>query len=379
MSTRHEAEAAMIAATQEEEGMSAQSSKKGKGGFVWGEKKARKTRWAKKGPAGLFVTLLALAAAGLVFQAVATRSDQSSESHYQGRMVSVGDHRLHIDCMGAGSPTVVLESGWSFTSIEWSAHVQPEVAKHTRVCAYDRAGLAYSEAGPAPRDANEVADELHTLLHKANVKGPYVLVGHSLGGLYTRVYADRYPKEVAGMVLVQSMHPDQFQRLGTESALRTNRLTGIVGPPLARLGVVRLLSMLPPNPNLPASLRKQAGSLYYQMPHLVAELEEVGAMPEALDQARETGSPGDKPLAVVSASDYGVEALTDSKAAAARYDRESHALQKDLTHLSPDSTQRVVQGSTDDTLVLDRHYAEQTNQEITRVVEAVRQDRPLSR
>jgi pimeloyl-ACP methyl ester carboxylesterase len=336
-------------------------------------------RWTKRTLLWSILTVVALCVLGILYQTVATAVDRGSESPSSGRMVNVVGHRLHINCVGKGSPTVVLESGWSFTSVEWSAYVQPEIARRTRVCAYDRAGLAYSEIGSTPRDAVHVAGELHALLHKASVKGPYVLVGHSLGGLYSRVYADRYPEEVAGMVLVQSMHPDQFERLGTQSSLKMNRLTGIIGPPLARLGVVRLLGMFPPSQDLPEPLRRRAGSLYYQTPHLVAELEEVGAMPEAMDQARETANLGGKPLTVVSASNYGAKALTDSRAAAARYDRESRALQEDLTHLSSDSTMRVVEGATDDSLVLSRNDAHQTSEEIVRVVKTVRTGGPLQR
>jgi pimeloyl-ACP methyl ester carboxylesterase len=115
---------------------------------------------------------------------------------------------------------------------------------------------------PKPQERHaQVTGELHTLLHKAGIEGPYVLVGYSLGGLYSRVYADRYPEDVAGMVPVQTMHPDQFERLGIESALRTNRLTGIIGPPLSRAGVLRLLGLFPPSLDLPQPLRKQANPL----------------------------------------------------------------------------------------------------------------------
>ncbi|HZI74994.1 MAG TPA: alpha/beta hydrolase, partial [Gemmatimonadales bacterium] len=120
-----------------------------------------------------------------------------------GQLVDVGGYRLHINCTGTGSPTVVIESGWGDMSAAWG-WVQPEVAKTTRVCTYDRAGMGWSEASPEPRVAREYAKELHTLLANAHETGPYVLVGHSMGGFTVLVYAHDYPADVSGLVLVDS-------------------------------------------------------------------------------------------------------------------------------------------------------------------------------
>jgi pimeloyl-ACP methyl ester carboxylesterase len=114
--------------------------------------------------------------------------------------VDLGSRRLHLICQGSGSPAVILENGSSGFSIDW-ALVQPEVAKFTHVCAYDRAGYAWSEAGPARGAVEPTIDDLHLLLRKAGIRPPYVLVGASLGGIYTRAYQRRYPEEVVGMVL----------------------------------------------------------------------------------------------------------------------------------------------------------------------------------
>jgi hypothetical protein len=121
------------------------------------------------------ITLLALAVIGATYQAIATQIDQRSiSSPAAGQMVSVGNHQLHLNCVGKGSPTVILEAGWAFTSLEWSTYVQPDVAKQTGVCSYDRAGLAWSELGPGSKDATQVTGELHALLDKARIYGPYV-------------------------------------------------------------------------------------------------------------------------------------------------------------------------------------------------------------
>jgi pimeloyl-ACP methyl ester carboxylesterase len=139
-----------------------------------------------------------------------------------GKLVDVGGWRLHLNCTGkieGNAPPVVLEAGSGDFSVDWGL-AQPEVARFARVCSYDRAGSGWSELGPRPRTWRQVAYELHTALHKAGEKGPYVLVGQSIGGLLIRVYANQYPKEVAGMVLVDSTHEDtelmmngKFQRM----------------------------------------------------------------------------------------------------------------------------------------------------------------------
>lgn len=118
-----------------------------------------------------------------------------------GQLVDIGSRRLHLHCMGSGSPAVIMENGQSSFSIDW-ALVQPEVAKLTRVCTYDRAGYAWSERGPATGSVEQTTDDLHLLLRTAGVRPPYVLVGHSIGGLYVQGYQRRYPREVAGLVLI---------------------------------------------------------------------------------------------------------------------------------------------------------------------------------
>lgn len=126
-----------------------------------------------------------------------------------GRLVDLGGFRVHIQCVGRGGPSVVFIHGLGDFSFDWTL-VQPAIAKHTEACAYDRPGQAWSEPGPPPRGIASSADELHLLLHRANIKGPYILVGHSLGGLIARMYAHKYKKEVAGIVLVDSAHEDEY-------------------------------------------------------------------------------------------------------------------------------------------------------------------------
>jgi pimeloyl-ACP methyl ester carboxylesterase len=161
------------------------------------------------------VLLLALCAVvSAQFAAAQGAGSSAAVPPTPGELVDVGGRRLRINCSGvsvAGVPTVVLESGFGNSSSVWG-RVQPEVAKFARVCSYDRAGLGGSEPVQTQRTVVALTEDLHALLSKAKVPGPYVLVGHSLGGILARLYASYYPAEVAGMVLVDSAHEDEPDR-----------------------------------------------------------------------------------------------------------------------------------------------------------------------
>ena len=128
-----------------------------------------------------------------------------------GLRIWIGRHHLHIYCIGDGAPTVVLDAGLGGTSLDW-AKVQPEVAKFTRVCSYDRAGYGWSDEGPKPRTADVIAAELERLLGYSEITGPYILVGHSFGALGVRLFASRFPQKIAGLVLIDATHEAQFER-----------------------------------------------------------------------------------------------------------------------------------------------------------------------
>ena len=130
----------------------------------------------------------------------------------EAKLIDVGGHQLWIECRGSGSPTVILEGGLGVYSGTWFA-VMPVVARVTRVCRFDRAGLGQSERGPLPRTSKQMVAELHTVLTKGGIQRPYVLVGHSLAGLNIHLYASTYPKDVAGLVFVDAIHPDLDVRI----------------------------------------------------------------------------------------------------------------------------------------------------------------------
>src|ERR671938_286918 len=161
-------------------------------------------RWVLRGIgrtlAALFGLLVVLGLIGASYEAIAAAGD-ARRYPAPGQLVDVGGFRLHIQCVGTGSPTVVLDAGLSGSSLDWSL-IQPELGRTTRVCAYDRAGMGWSDAGPQPRTPRQIADELHTLLTKAGIAGPYVLVGHSLAGQNVRLSAMKPTEEVAGPVMV---------------------------------------------------------------------------------------------------------------------------------------------------------------------------------
>jgi pimeloyl-ACP methyl ester carboxylesterase len=318
-------------------------------------------RWTGKALLWLVVALSLLAVVGVIYQAIATELDERAYPP-PGKLVDVGSHSLHINCIGQDSPTVILEAANLGMSAHW-VRVQQQLAQTARVCAYDRAGLGWSEPGPEPRAARQISSELHTLLKDADTEGPYVLVGHSYGGLYARMYAARYPKEVAGVVLVDSSHPEQFTRSPEGRAMyeQTRRLGALI-PFLTRIGVIRLTNYFPAHPDLPPQQRAQIEAFNSSTQHVATTVEEFRATPETNAQVRTTGSLGDKPLAVITADEQSSSWLE---------------MQNELAALSSNSIHRVVEGATHESLLYDKHDSQVTSAVILEVVEAVRNDQPL--
>jgi pimeloyl-ACP methyl ester carboxylesterase len=314
---------------------------------------------------GLIVALLALALAGAIYQAIAT---ERAEHAYPppGEMVDVGDYSLHINCVGQGTPIVLLDGGLGEWSAQWVL-VKQEVSDTTRVCAYDRAGMGWSESGPEPRDARQISSELHTLLSNGGIDGPYVLVGHSFGGLYMQTYAARYPEEVAGVALIESSQPDQFShRPQARDSYEPQKQIFAVASLAARLGIVRLLYKLSPAPpELPQHQRAQIDALSPSTRQVSTYTLELRATPQSTTQTRSLRSLGNKPLAVVSA-------LKQAEPGWLK-------LQDDLATLSPNSMHRVVEGATHTSLMYERSDAQASSAAIVEVVTAVRNDRPLAR
>jgi pimeloyl-ACP methyl ester carboxylesterase len=189
----------------------------------------------------LFGGISLAALIGFLSQRLALRRDLHKHPA-PGRLVDVGGFRMYILATGKGSPTVVLDSGSGGTSLDW-ANIQAELAKTTRVCSYDRAGHGWSDAGRHAHSLANIAQDLDALLRISNEHGPFVLVGHSLGGLYANYFARRYPDQVAGMVLVDAAPPEIYDELPVKLNLENRRmlqrryLSALFG--LMRLGILR--------------------------------------------------------------------------------------------------------------------------------------------
>jgi pimeloyl-ACP methyl ester carboxylesterase len=253
-----------------------------------------------------------------------------------GELVDVGGHKLFISCTGTGSPTVVLEGGLGQGS-DYFALIAPAVATKTRVCAYDRAGHGRSEPATGTQDGMAIARDLHALLSASGNHGPYILAGHSSGGVYVRFFAAAYPDEVAGVVLLdaQSPHMTPVQSAAQSSDNPMSAFTGVL-PGLARVGVARLLSSVASN-DLPSDVAarrrafeatpRAASSFGGEFSRLDGILDAAGALPDL----------GDRPLVVVTAV---AEALDGWP-----------AQQDHLATLSTNVSHRVLQDITHDGLI----------------------------
>jgi pimeloyl-ACP methyl ester carboxylesterase len=304
-------------------------------------------RWTKRilvGLAGLVVFVLL---AGVVYQFVATKID---EYRYPapGEMVDVGGYSLHLYCTGEGggaAPTVVMDSGAGGSVLDWQL-VQPEVAGFARVCTYDRGGAGWSEPGDKPRTSEQFVEELHTLLGNAGAQGPYVLVGHSLGGTNMQLYASQYPDEVAGMVLVDSALEDLDLLSITES---------LQGSPVwikiyATIGVVRLANMVGPVgypfSELPPDSVDEALAIISSTRQLYESADEVSSIGESFEQ--QLAAPmflGDKSLIVLTAGPLQLEGMGLSQEQMDQMDEAHTRSQAALTQGSRNSEQIIAEDS----------------------------------
>ncbi len=276
-----------------------------------------------------------IAGVGATYQLIASARDRQANPP-PGKMIDVGRFRMHLYCVGQGSPTVILDSGLSDTWLHWHK-VQPQVAQFTRVCSYDRAGLGWSEPSPRPRTSRVIAEELHALLKKAQVPPPFVLVGHSMGGLNVRMYVSLYPSDVVGMVLVDACHPEQSRRL--PQAANPWRNAMLWQKRLMPFGIPRFLGWCGQGM---AEVQPAFRSFDCSVQQKLGWSAETDSFNESLRQVGATGSLGDMPLVVLShvpgAKQPGFEQRKSFEASWAQ-------MQEELARLSSRGCRRIAPGS----------------------------------
>jgi pimeloyl-ACP methyl ester carboxylesterase len=219
-----------------------------------------------------------------------------------GKTYTVDGHAMRIDCVGSGSPAIVLDAGLGNDGLIWG-RVQPALAKTTRVCSYDRAGFGWSDALPAPRDAEHIATELHGLLATAGIQGPVVLMGHSIAGMYIREYATRYPTEVAGLIFVDGSTPLQNRNpafKAYDSRPSARRLWMLVNEAALTLGIPRLTGGCSESfPGLdPGAARLQAEDQCHRWPGPVTA--EMESFDRSGEETVHTGPYGALPILIFS-------------------------------------------------------------------------------
>ncbi len=302
---------------------------------------------------GALLLVVFVSGIGFIYENISEARDRRFNP-MTGTMVDVDGHKMHIDCLGQGTPTVVLDSGLGDTYLSWRK-IQPEIAKFTRVCSYDRAGLGYSQSASGARTSKAIAEQLHALLQSAGIKPPYVLVGHSMAGYDVRLYASSYPMDVAGMVLVDASHPDQDKRFPPEiqnmqGSWEREALFVEFSMPF---GIPRLMGLCEAYPVL------RAAECNWRNAH--ENLQEMKAFPESAAETAATGSLGNIPLIVLShdpdkpSNDLPPDLAKPVNAAWEK-------MQEELAHLSTRGTQMIAKNSA--------HYIQLDRPDV--VIEAVR-------
>jgi pimeloyl-ACP methyl ester carboxylesterase len=291
-----------------------------------------------------------------------------------GTLVDIGGFRLHLHCTGNGSPTIVLDAALGASSLSWSL-VQPELARLSRVCSYDRGGFGWSDPGPMPRTADRIAEELHTLLERARVPPPYVLVGHSFGGLVALIFARRFRSVISGLVLVDPAHAEDWVTPAPKEQVQIDRGVRLCryGAFTARIGLARVVStlvgfgqirtarllvnvasrrglsrqdeaILAPVRKLPPELRPTLAQ-FWSKPHffeaLGSQIESVCVSAGKVLEAT-AGGYGDLPLVTISSTDPGAYRLRQQDAMATLSTRGRHIMASQSGHWIPLDQPQVV-------------------------------------
>jgi pimeloyl-ACP methyl ester carboxylesterase len=313
----------------------------------------------------LIAALVLTAIAGFTYEQAGRSLERKTLPPRLGRSVDVGGRTLNIYCAGEGSPTAIFESGGNDPGYDWVL-VQPKVAGFTRACWYDRAGVGWSDPPTIPRTSASIANDLHELLKRADVRPPYVLVGQSIGGEYVRVFTAKYPAEVAGLVFVDSSHPDQREppdMKGGASRLSrpVRQLLCLARPVVVRFGLVRWM-LSRQRQFAPSAMNPQEHQVFRALKsrptaditafaqgcygtHGGADLPDTGTgNPEVDNAARASGKLGDRSVIVLTAGGH-EESAEENSADSAFQEIWVHHPQADLARLSTAGRQIVVENS----------------------------------
>jgi pimeloyl-ACP methyl ester carboxylesterase len=302
----------------------------------------------------LFVAVALVA--GIVYEQIGRRRDRTRLPQI-GKSVDIGGRSLNILCSGTGGPPVVFESGGAGPGLGWEP-LQTEVAKFTQACWYDRAGEGWSDPGPFPRTSVAIANDLHQLLKGAGVPPPYVFAGASIGGLNSRVYADLYPNEIAGVVLIDSAHEDEVLRAPKFYLARTAprflwHPLNIAFEGAAFVGLVRLMqSSRAQNKNPSQMTREEIITALRQQPKsFVGNVSAGIVLPESYAEAKSASKVGEYPLIVLTAGQPFDFQNADLNREAGTYQQVwIHEIQPKLVKLSTHGRQIIVPNSTHATI-----------------------------
>lgn len=331
-------------------------------------------KWFRRIVLGVLALVLVAIAGGLTFEQW-SRWRASRDFPAPGQLVAFDGGRAHLTCQGTGTPTVILESGHGAGGSEDWVKVQPAIAEETRVCAYDRGGIMWSTPRAGPRDATRIADELHALLRAADEPGPYVMVGHSLGGAFVRVFAGRFPDAVVGLVFVDATPPGLMSRMPADmQAAMSARPPELLVRLLAAIGVMRVMRF--GDAGFPEMWPDSARAAIRAMLPLSVRgiLGERAAIDDALAEAGAVTTLGNRPLVVLTAGKHRAPPSGVSDSSIALFEQLWQGMQNELATLSSNADHRTI-ASSDHYIQLDDPGA--VIDAVSRVVRSVRGNIPL--